>query len=288
MRIKKSYQLFGFPQQYSIQKCLDVAKQAGYDAIEINVENNGEITIDTPKEKFVEINKYAKSIGMEVNSIASSAYWANPITSNIKERAAKAEKIVMKMIEAAEYLESKVILIVPGVVHTDLKDIAPDPERMPYDEVHARAIKKINEYGKICMEKNITIGIENVFWNKFLLSPFDFINFIDEVNMENVKIYFDVGNCIMCGIPEHWIKMFGKKRICSIHLKDLDINISNFNGFKALLNGSVNWPEVVNSLSAIEYEGYVTYEGFGSYNFFPEEQVFNSSRAIDKIFGLNK
>ncbi len=286
MKIKKSYQLFGLPPEYSLEKCLDIAKQAGYDAIEANVENFGNLTLDTPKEKLKQVNKYAKSIGMQVSGIASSVYWANPITSNIKKRAEKADKIVMKMIEAAECLEAKTLLIVPGVVHTDLKDLVPDPDRMYYDEVYKKSIEKISEYAKICQKIGLTIAVENVFWNKFLLSPFDFVNYVDTVNMENVKIYLDVGNCLMCGIPEHWIKIFGKKRIGGIHLKDLDMNIANFSGFKALLDGSVQWDEVYKSLKEINYEGFVTYEGFGNYNFYPEEQVFNSSRTVDKIFKL--
>ena len=286
MKFKKSYQLFGFPAEYSTNKCLKLAKEAGFEAVEVNLVENGEITLETDKNKFLKIKEYADSKNMKISGIASTLYWANPINSDIKERADKADEIVKKMIEAARYLGCDTILLVPGVVHTDLKELVPNPERMSYDRVHAKSLEKIKEYGNICSNYNITIAIENVFWNKFLLSPFDFINFVDSVNLENVKIYFDVGNCLMCGLPEHWIKMFGKKRLHALHLKDLDTVIANFSGFKSLLDGDVKWDEVYKSLVEIDYEGYITYEGFGSYNYFPEEQAYNASRAIDKIFKL--
>ncbi len=292
MEIKKSYQLFGFPIDWGVKKSLDVAKAAGFDAVEVNLrEEIGDITLGTKKSQLMEIYNYAESIGMRISGIATETLWAYPLTSNIKEKSDKADIIVEKMIEVATYLKAENILIIPGLVHTDLKSvISPEikisNERMSYEEVYERAIEKISKYGEWCKGKGVTIAIENIFWNKFLLSPFDIINFIDKINSENVKIYLDVGNVLLCGLPEHWIKMFGKKRIQALHLKDLDTSISNFNGFKSLLAGDVDWEEVYRSLIKIDYNGYVTYEGFTYYKYYPEEQAFSASRAIDKIFKL--
>lgn len=291
MKIKKSYQLFGFPLEFGVRKSLDIAKDAGFDGVEVNLREVGDINLKTSTKELKEIYNYADSIGMEISGVATELVWAYPITSGDPNKSEKADTIVEKMIEIAVYLKAKTILLIPGLVQTDLKSVvSPElvisPEREYYDKVLERSIEKLKNYSKLCKGTNVNIGIENVSWTKFLLSPIDIINYIDAINSEHVKIYFDVGNCMFCGVPEHWIKMFGKNRIQGIHLKDLDVSISNFNGFKPLLAGDTNWDEVFNSLKAIDYEGYVTYEGFTYYKFFPEEQAYSSSRAMDKIFRL--
>lgn len=62
----------------------------------------------------------------------------------------------------------------------------------------------------IARKHQIVMGIENV-WNKFLLSPLEFRSFIDSFNSEYVGAYFDVGNVLLTGYPEHWIKILGSR-----------------------------------------------------------------------------
>lgn len=58
-------------------------------------------------------------------------------------------------------------------------------------------------------EYEIQVGIENV-WNKFLLSPLEMRNFIDEIGSPFVGAYLDVGNVLYCGYPEQWIEILGQ------------------------------------------------------------------------------
>ncbi len=293
MKIKKSYQLFGFPLDFGVKKSLDVAKDAGFDAVEINLRGEGDLTLGTTKKELKNMYDYADSIGMKISSIATELVWAYPITSGDKTKVRQADIIVEKMIEAAGYLKAETILLIPGLVHTDLKgvvspEVSISPEKIPYDIVYGRSIEKLKEYGKMAEGSGLVIGVENVFWTKFLLSPLELVKYIDEIGLGTVKAYLDVGNCLMCGVPEHWIKMLGRNRLQALHLKDLDTSIANFNGFKSLLAGDVDWEAVYKELDDIDYQGYVTYEGFKIYRYYPEEQAYSASRAIDRIFRLRK
>ena len=56
--------------------------------------------------------------------------------------------------------------------------------------------------------RRVTLALENV-WNKFLLGPVEFKTFIDQFSRPYVGCYFDVGNVVINGYPEHWIEILG-------------------------------------------------------------------------------
>ena len=121
-------------------------------------------------------------------------------------------------------------------------------------------------------------------WNKFLLSPMEMADFIDKVGSDYVGSYFDVGNVVYIGHPEHWIKILGK-RIKKVHLKDYRKEAGGLCGFVDLLSGDVNWKNVTDKLGEIGYDGWVTAEMLPPYTFYPETIVYNTSNAMDKILG---
>jgi len=45
------------------------------------------------------------------------------------------------------------------------------------------------------------------------------------------------------------------KRIKRVHLKDFKAAVGNANGFCDLLEGDVNWPEVIKALKEVGYNG---------------------------------
>jgi hexulose-6-phosphate isomerase len=107
--------------------------------------------------------------------------------------------------------------------------------------------------------------------------------FVEEIGSEYVKVYFDVGNILIIGFPEMWIRILGKL-IKRIHLKDFKLSVGNINGFCDLLEGDVNWYEVIKALKEIGYDSYLTAE-LGPYKCYPETKIYNTSLAMDKILG---
>ena len=122
--------------------------------------------------------------------------------------------------------------------------------------------------------------MENV-WNKFLLSPLEFKDFIDKVDSPFVGIYLDVGNVVYTGYPEQWIKILGK-RIKKVHFKDFRRSIGNINGFVDLLSGDVNFPAVMRAFTTTGYNDYVIAEMM-PYSYYEDQVVYNTSKAMDRI-----
>jgi len=110
--------------------------------------------------------------------------------------------------------------------------------------------------------------------------------FIDQFQSEWVGSYFDVGNTLATGYPEHWIEILGS-RIARVHFKDYRRQVGSVNGFCDLLSGDVDWPGVMRALRSIKYTGWVAAEMIPPVPFYkhcPEVLIHNTSRAMDAIF----
>jgi hexulose-6-phosphate isomerase len=122
------------------------------------------------------------------------------------------------------------------------------------------------------------MGIENV-WNKFLLSPLEMRDFIDSFHTRAVGSYFDAGNVLLTGYPEHWIKILGR-RIVRVHVKDFKKSVGTAEGFVDLLEGDVDFEAVKAALAEVDYDGYVTAEMLPYQPGRPEK----TAAAMKKIF----
>jgi L-ribulose-5-phosphate 3-epimerase len=169
---------------------------------------------------------------------------------------------------------------VPGLVGADF---IPDGEVTEYDVAYDLALEAFMELKEYAEEVKVNIGLENV-WNKFLLSPLEMRDFVDKIDSPYVGVYFDVGNVVSTGYPEHWIKILGK-RIKKVHFKDFRVSVGNINGFVDLLSGDVNYPAVMEQFRKVGYDDYVIAE-MGVYKNYPDQTIYTTSIAMDRILGL--
>jgi L-ribulose-5-phosphate 3-epimerase len=195
-----------------------------------------------------------------------------------------AARILRRQIETAARLATDTILVVPGAVGADF---IPGAEEVPYDVAWQRSGELIGSALPLARKHGITIGIENV-WNKFLLSPLEMKTFIDQFGDKHVGAYFDVGNALANGYPEHWIRILGK-RVQRVPLKDYRRGVGSVDCFVDLLSGDVNWPEVVAALRETRYNGWCAAEMIPPVPFYkhsPETLIHNTARAIDSILAM--
>ena len=100
--------------------------------------------------------------------------------------------------------------------------------------------------------------MENIFFNGFLLSPFEMVDFVDSFNSPYVQVHFDTGNIMEYQFPEHWIPILGK-RIKNVHLKEFTKKGTDHSleTFRPLLDGTTNWPAVLDAFDKAGYDGYL-------------------------------
>lgn len=254
------------------------AKAAGFEGIEVALSPEGCMTPDT---KEADIRKLAASIrneGIEVAGIATGMLWEAPLTHPDAAVRDKGRDLVRRMIAAAPLLGTDSILVVPGAVDVFF---LPDGPVVDYRDAWSRATDAIGALAGEAEEAGVRLGIENV-WNRFLLSPMEMCQFIDQFKSKAVGAYFDVGNVMLLGYPEQWIRALGS-RIIRVHVKDFRRSVGTAGGFVDLLSGEVPWPEVTKALREVGYDNFVTAEMIPAYTYYPEVLIENTGRALRAI-----
>lgn len=54
---------------------------------------------------------------------------------------------------------------------------------------------------------------------------------------------------------------------------------------RPLLDGTTNWPAVMDALEATGYRGYCTFEYFHPYAHYPEALIYQTSDSLDRMLG---
>ena len=264
----------------SLAENFALAKKAGFDGVEVALDEVGEISLDSTEAQIKKVKEAADKAGISLYSVASGLYWKYSLSSDDEKMREKAKQCVRKQLQVAAWLGCDTILIVPGAVSVSF---APELGVTDYDVVYERSLAAVKELAKDAERLKVSIGLENV-WNNFLLSPLEMRDFIDKVGSDYVGSYFDVGNVLYNGYPEQWIKILGK-RIKKVHFKDYRRAVGSLDGFVDLLAGDVNWKAVKEAFDKAGYNGWVTGEMIPPYAQYSETIIYNTSNAIDKIIG---
>jgi len=277
MKISASYWIFdgGLDGSLPIGSAMEQTSKLGFEAIELGIASQGVLTHNTTQAECEEIVREAEKHGLEISGVASGESWTTSPTANGEDVRKKIIGFTQKALQVTHWLGSDAYLFVPGAVEVFF---LPDAEIIPYDVCFKRASEAITKLVPTAEKLGVTIAVENV-WNKFLLSPLEMRDFIDNFNTSQVGVYFDVGNVLLTGYPDQWIHILGS-RIKRVHIKDFKRSIGTADGFVDLLDGDVDFEAVKYALAEINYNGYVTAEMIPFSPGRPEK----TAAAMKKIF----
>ena len=276
--MKKGISVWSFADGVPLKEKFALAKRAGFDGVELALDETGEFGLNVTKGEAEQIAAAAKAAGVELYSVASGLYWKYSLSSSDEKMREKAKECVKRQLEIASWLNCDTILVIPGAVSVSF---APELGVEEYDKAYSRSLSALKELAPVAEKFKVAIGLENV-WNNFLLSPLEMRDFIDEIGSDYVGSYFDVGNVVYSGYPEQWIKILGN-RIKKVHFKDYRRAVGSLDGFVDLLAGDVNWKAVRAAFREVGYDGWVTGEMLPPYSQYPEAILFNTSFSLDKI-----
>ena len=277
--MKKGISIWSFPVA-PLAKSFALAKNAGFEGVEVALDEVGEVSLASTERDLMRVKQAAADAGIELYSVACGLYWKYWLTADDPAERQKAKDIVKKELEVAAVLGCDTVLVVPGAVNADFED---PTKVVDYKTAYLRSLEAFGELKGEAERLGVSIGIENV-WNKFLVSPMEMRSFIDAVGSDFVGSYFDVGNVLFNGYPEHWIRILGDK-IKKVHFKDYRKAAGGLHGFVDLLAGDVDYPAVMQALGEIGYDGWVSAEMIPNYKYYTEAIVYNTSNAMDRILG---
>jgi len=247
----------GFEGQKPIRQALEEARALGYQGVELAF-GAGELSPSVTEAQCRRIRDEADSLGMRLGTLISGYFWSCPLSSPDPARRREAIDFTRKYIQAAHWLGVKTILVIPGAVAVPWDPSVPV---VPYQQVWDNATASIEELLPLAADLDVTLALENV-WNRFLVGPVEFKAFVDQFGSRHVACYFDVGNVVIQGHPEHWIEILGP-RIAAVHVKNFKREDcgGGLHGFgDDLLAGDVDFEAVKSALVRIGYQGPITAE----------------------------
>ena len=267
LKIRKSLGYGMIDEALSLEDKCKLVKDLGFDGIEFN--SPLEFSVAT-------LLKAKEKTGIELPSTVNKDHWSKPLSDpDISVREAIIQSVT-KSLEETQELGGDTVLVVPGVVN----------EKVPYEQAYNTALESIRKLIPAVERTGVRIGLENV-WNNFILSPIEARRFVDEINHPLIGWYFDIGNILRYGWPEHWISTLNK-RIVKLHLKEFSRENMNKKGLREgfdveLLMGDNNWPVVMKALRDIKYEGgWITAEVKGG----DRSHLKKISEQMDQILAL--
>ena len=247
-----------------LEKCKAI-KEAGFDGIEPNSHMDRQEVLDA-----------MQATGLKASSVCNSKHWESLMSHpDASVRRKGIEQMTIAMEDARAY-GTDVVLLVPGRVD----------EHTTYEACWKRSTECIKELTPLAEKMKIRICIENV-WNNFLLSPIEMRMYIDQFDSHSVGSYFDCGNILVYGWPEHWIAALGN-RIARIHIKEFSRQIADKQGRWAgfdvkLTEGDVRWAEVMAEAKRSYNGRWLTTEQGNSST---AEELKDLSARLDKIRAL--
>jgi hexulose-6-phosphate isomerase len=283
--MKKSINLWAFPypQRMTLKECLHLAKDAGFDGIELNYDLDSDLSPKSGTKEFQAIRKTAEEIGIAISGLCSFLFWPYSLTSNDPAQRTRGLELATAMTQAAHDLGTENLLVVPGAVHIPwIKDHDPVPNNV----CDQRAREAIGKLVPVAEKLGVYLNIENIFFNGYLMTPEEMNTFVDSFHSKHVRVHFDTGNIMLFQFPEHWIAQLGA-RTKNVHLKEFTKKGTDHSleSFRPLLDGTTNWPAVLEAFDKVGYRGYLTFEYFHPYSHYPEALIYQTSDSLDRILG---
>src|SRR5712664_1041870 len=256
--IKKGVLLEMLPARLSYADRMKLARDAGFEVVQAPT---------TPDQHEAEaIKRAADAANIRVDSVMNMDHWQYPLSSGDPTVVEKSLEGMRTSLHNAKLWGSDAVLLVPAVVNA----------QTPYREAWSRSQAQIRKLLPLAEDLKIVVAIEEV-WNKFLLSPLEMSRYIREFQSPWIQAWFDVGNVVLYGYPQDWIRTLGKS-IAKVHLKDLKRKENGYEWVN-LGDGDVDWEAVREAFREIGYSGSAICELNGG----NEAYLRDVSRRLDRL-----
>jgi L-ribulose-5-phosphate 3-epimerase len=256
--IKKGLVFDMLPNKLSYTERFKLARGCGFEVVQAPT---------TPdKHEAEQIKSAAEAANIRIDSVMNMAHWKYPLSSSDADVVATSLEGMRTSLHNAKLWGSDAVLLVPAVVNAQTS----------YQEAWTRSQKEIRKLIPLATELKVVIAIEEV-WNKFLLSPLEMQKYIGEFESPWIKAWFDVGNVVLYGYPQDWIRTLGKS-IYKVHLKDFKRKEGGYEWVN-LGDGDIDWTAVRQAFADVGYAGSAIAELEGG----DEAYLRDVSKRIDRL-----
>lgn len=261
-----SINTWAFSPEMTFSQRVTAGKKAGFGALEINFEESPQkhslLSWDTSRATIHEMRSILQDHGCVASSVCTELFWKYSLASSDASESRRAQDLALRMIEQAGMLNAPSVVIIPGIL-CSTQELGATNRLQSSIDIWTKAIDVMQKLAEQAQEMNVILGVENVHFNSFLLSPLEVRSFIASVGHPLVRAHLDIGNANIAGLAHDWIDVLSNQ-ICAIHLKDSIRWQSDLRTFRPLGFGDIKWSAIRASLKRIHYKNFIIVEQ--SYN----------------------
>ena len=227
--------------------------------------------------------RLAKDVGFEGVEVSRHTSQENAIEPQVLARAAEKVGIPIHGVVNGSHPDLQAAIDEAGIYSaTTVLHVARTDPASSYMENYRRTQDLIRGAIPYAEKKRVKILVENV-WATFLIEPLTMARYIDELGSPLVRAYFDIGNVMRWGFPQHWIEVLGN-RIDKIHIKEYSLKIGMATGMGKgfdvpLGDGDIDWKRVREQLKSIQFRSWATIEMRGG----DRQALADMSSRMDRI-----
>ena len=262
--MKLSAELYTLAQRFGDFKAIEMAKEAGFDAIDYSYYYDKEcedILGDGYKEYAKKLREHLDEVGIICNQAHAPFSFKYGLENNIAER---------KYLWMIHALESASILGARNIVVHSVTV----PEGVNFEEYNVEYYKSFIPY---CEKFGIHVAVENLFYRDIkrkrltgkLGSPAELNSIVEKINSPWIVACVDIGHAALTGYePEDFIKKMNPSVLKALHVQDND-----YLDDRHILpyTGELNWEAIMESLKKAEYDGDLTFEIIKFLDKFPDD-----------------
>jgi L-ribulose-5-phosphate 3-epimerase len=238
-RLKKAVKYGMIRINGSIKEKFELIKSLGFLGVEIDSPSGLDLK---------EANKAQEETSIKIHGVIDSVHWRDTLSNPDEKVRARGLAALETALKDANTVGADTVLLVPGVVNKDAT----------YDQCRERSQAEVRKVLPLAEKLNVKIAIE-VVWNNFITKPEQLIEYVDAFKSPYVGAYFDCSNMIKYGVKSgDWIRKLGK-RMLKFDFK----GYSKARGWVAIGEGDEDWPDILEALKEVGYQGWATAEVSG-------------------------
>lgn len=238
------------PKELTWKEKLQAAKEAGYDFVEISIDETDEklARLDWTKEERLELVKTMYEVGIPVRTMCLSGHRKYPIGSSDPATCARGMEIMEKAIQLADDLGIRIIQLAGYDVY--------------YDESTPETVARFGENLKKCTlmaaKAGVLMGFETM-ETEFMNTCQKSMNYVNKVNSSYLNVYPDCGNINNAAIT-YGTNVLEDLRSCNGHVVAMHLKETVPGKFRDMMygEGQVDFPAMIDTAWAMGVRKFVT------------------------------
>ena len=238
------------PKELSWKEKLKAAKEAGYDFVEISIDETDEklARLEWTKEERLELIKTMFEVGIPIRTMCLSGHRKYPIGSGAPDICKRGMEIMEKAIQLADDLGVRIIQLAGY-------DVYYDPST---PETAARFGENLKKCTLMAARAGVLMGFETM-ETEFMNTCQKSMDYVKAVNSTYLNVYPDCGNINNAAIT-YGTDVLEDLRSCKGHITSMHLKETEPGKFRDMMfgDGQVDFPSMIDTAWAMGVRKFVT------------------------------